>query len=85
MKTWIFWSVLALAASAQPVIEGERIRAHLKHLAGDEFEGRGTGQPGGDRAADYIAEQFRSYGLETSFQEVPLVGVSTLPTSTFTL
>lgn len=81
MKKWLVWSALALAAQAQPAIEASRIRQHLRHLASDAFEGRGTGQPGGDRAADYIAEQFRSYGLETSFQEVPLVGVSTLASS----
>lgn len=85
MKKFLLWSALSLAAQAQPVIEAGRIREHLKHLAGDAFEGRGTGQPGGDRAADYIAEQFRSYGLESSFQEVPLVGVRTLASSTLTL
>lgn len=85
MKSFLLWSALALAAQAQPIVKGERIRQHLRHLAGDAFEGRGTGQAGGERAADYIAEQFRSYGLETTFQEVPLVGVSTLPGSTLTL
>ena len=54
---------------------------------GAALDGRGVGrhQAGGERAADYIAEQFKSYGLETSFQQVPLVGVTTLPSSSLTL
>ena len=91
MKRLICWGALSLMAWAQPVVEAERIRQHLRHLAGDSFEGRGTGQPGGDRAADYIAEQFKSYGLEGGapgggfFQSVPFVGVTTLPTTSLKL
>ena len=76
-------------AAPLPQIEKERIRAHVKYLSSDELEGRGTGQRGGDLAADYIAKQFASYGLKpagesgTFFQEVPMVGVKTLPGTTF--
>jgi Zn-dependent M28 family amino/carboxypeptidase len=72
-----------------PQIDKEKIRAHVKYLASDELEGRGTGQRGGDMAADYIGKQFASYGLKpaggngTFFQEVPMVGVKTLPETTF--
>jgi Zn-dependent M28 family amino/carboxypeptidase len=72
-----------------PQVDKEKIRAHVKYLSSDELEGRGTGQRGGDLAADYIAKQFRSYGLKpagdngTFFQEVPMVGVKTLPETTF--
>ena len=79
-------------AHAQPeAFSTERIRSHVKTLASDAMEGRGTGQPGGDRAADYIAQQFASYGLKpagddgTYFQKVPLVGVTTLAGTTFEL
>jgi Zn-dependent M28 family amino/carboxypeptidase len=74
-----------------PSFDAEKIRAHVKYLASDELEGRGTGQKGGDVAADYIASQFKSYGLKpagengTYFQQVPMVGVKTLPATTFTL
>jgi Zn-dependent M28 family amino/carboxypeptidase len=74
-----------------PSFDAEKIRAHVKYLASDELEGRGTGQKGGDAAADYIAAQFKSYGLKpagengTYFQQVPMVGVKTLPATTFTL
>ena len=55
----------------------------MKFLASDLLEGRGTGQRGGDMAAEYIATQFALYGLKpagdkgTYFQEVPMVGVKT--------
>jgi Zn-dependent M28 family amino/carboxypeptidase len=67
----------------------EKIRAHVKFLAGDLLEGRGTGQRGGDIAADYIATQFSLYGLKpagdkgTYFQDVPMVGVRTLGETSF--
>jgi Zn-dependent M28 family amino/carboxypeptidase len=67
----------------------ERIRAHVKSLASDLLEGRGTGERGGDIAAEYIAAQFASYGLKpagnagTYFQEVPMEGVKTLGETSF--
>ncbi|MBS2039625.1 M28 family peptidase [bacterium] len=87
MKKLICWMSLSLAAWSQPTIEAGRIREHLRHLADDHFQGRGTGQPGGDEAAQYISQQFQSYGLEGGapgggfFQSVPLVGVTTLPST----
>jgi len=77
--------VLLAAKSHAPKIAAEKIRQHVKYLASDALEGRGTGQRGGDAAADYIATQFKSYGLNpagengTYFQSVPLVGVKTFP------
>jgi len=74
-----------------PKFDPEKIRAHVKYLASDELEGRGMNQKGGDLAADYIAAQFKSYGLVpagengTYFQQVPMVGVKTLPETTFSL
>ena len=75
--------------AAPPVIDKEKIREHVKYLSSDKLEGRGTGQPGGDLAADYIAKQFQSYGLKpagdngTYFQNVPMVGVKTLADTAF--
>ncbi len=37
---------------------------YVTHLASDELEGRGTGQPGIDLAAEYIADAFESYGVK---------------------
>ena len=70
-------------------IDPEKIRAHVKYLASDALEGRGTGQKGGEMAAEYIAAQFKSYGLQpasdagTYLQSVPMVSMKTLPETTF--
>jgi Zn-dependent M28 family amino/carboxypeptidase len=72
-----------------PKIDPLRIRTTVKYLSSDELEGRGTGQRGGDAAANWIAEQFKSYGLKPAgsnggyFQDVPMVGVRSLPATTF--
>jgi TonB family protein len=72
-------------------IDAEKIRAHVKFLASDLLEGRGTGQRGGDIAAEYIATQFELYGLKPGaengsyFQDVPMVGVKTLSETSFKL
>jgi len=74
-----------------PKIDPEKIRAHVKYLASDELEGRGMNQKGSDLSAEYIAAQFKSYGLKpagddgTYFQKVPMVGVKTLPETTVSL
>ena len=78
----------AAAEKAMNSIDAERIRATVKYLSDDALEGRGTGQKGGDRAADWIAAQFKSYGLipagdhGTFFQEVKFYGVTTDPKQT---
>jgi Zn-dependent M28 family amino/carboxypeptidase len=83
--------ILGPATTAMNAIDGENIRAHVKFLADDLLEGRGTGQRGGDIAAAYIATQFQLYGLRpagdagTFLQHVPLVGITTLPQTTFEL
>jgi Zn-dependent M28 family amino/carboxypeptidase len=77
--------------STIPDVNPENIRAHVKFLASDLLEGRGTGQRGGDIAVEYIAAQFALDGLRpagdngTYFQDVPMVGVKTLPETTFKL
>src|ERR1035437_5726898 len=45
-------------------IRGDRWLADVKYLASDELKGRGDGTPELDKAADYIASQFRQAGLE---------------------
>jgi hypothetical protein len=40
------------------------MREHLKFISSDELEGRNTPSPGLDRAADYIAAQFKKAGLQ---------------------
>ena len=79
------------AFAAMETINPEHIRWHVRFLSHDLLEGRGTGQRGGDIAAEYIATQFAEYGLKPAgdngsyLQKVPLVGVTTMPQSTFAL
>ncbi len=77
------------AIVAFQTINAERIRAHVRFLSHDLLEGRGTGQRGGDIAAEYIATQFALDGLKpagdhgTYMQKVPMVGITTAPETTF--
>jgi hypothetical protein len=51
----------------------------VQTLASDEMEGRAPSTPGGQRAADYIADQLEAMGVEpagengTYFQQVPII------------
>ena len=79
------------AIVAMQKIDPQRIRAHVRFLSHDLLEGRGTGQRGGDIAAEYMGTQFALYGLKpagdngTYLQKVPLVGVTPDPATTFSL
>lgn len=44
----------------------ERLRAHIEYLASNKLEGRRTGSPGANLAAEYIAREFARYGLRRS-------------------
>jgi Zn-dependent M28 family amino/carboxypeptidase len=98
------WSSAQAAAEAAPQlglpndvvvsmqgIDPHRIAEHVRFLANDLLEGRGTGTRGGDIAANYIAAQFALYGLKpagdngTYLQKVDFVGVKTLPGTTASL
>ena len=71
------------AEQAMNAIDSEKIRATVKYLADDALEGRGTGQKGGDKAADWLGAQFKAYGLQpagdngTFFQKVGFYGITT--------
>jgi Zn-dependent M28 family amino/carboxypeptidase len=79
------------AFAAMETISAERIRAHVRFLSHDLLEGRGTGQRGGDIAAEYIATQYALYGLKpagdngTYMQKVPMVGITPAAETTFSL
>jgi Zn-dependent M28 family amino/carboxypeptidase len=76
------------AQQAMNSIDSEKIRATVKYLSDDSLQGRGTGQKGGDMAADWIAQQFKSYGLQPAgengsfFQNVRFYGIRTDPQKT---
>jgi Zn-dependent M28 family amino/carboxypeptidase len=77
--------------AAMQTIEAPRIAAHVKFLADDLLEGRGTGTRGGDIAAQYIATQFALAGLKPAgdngsyLQKVRFLGTHTEAESTFAL
>jgi Zn-dependent M28 family amino/carboxypeptidase len=79
------------AFAAMETINPDHIRWHVRFLSHDLLEGRGTGQHGGDIAAEYIATQFAEYGLKPAgdngsyLQKVPLIGITTLPETQFSL
>src|SRR5713226_6634929 len=79
------------AFTAMDTINPEHVRAHVRFLSDDLLEGRGTGQRGGDIAAQYIAAQFALYGLKpagdngTYMQKVPMVGITPGADTRFTL
>lgn len=41
----------------------ERVKHHVKFLAGDDLAGRRTSEPGNQKAAEYIAARFKEAGL----------------------
>jgi hypothetical protein len=65
---WIASFAVALlattSAAQQSEISWENIRGHVEYLASQQMKGRFTGSPESDRAAAYIASQFRKAGLE---------------------
>ncbi len=66
-------------AQTPPVVKAADVRRDIFILAADSMEGRGTGTPGGDRAARWLASEFAKAGLEavgdsgTYLQRVPLM------------
>ncbi|MEA3389179.1 M28 family metallopeptidase [Sphingobium sp. CCH11-B1] len=54
---------LSLPVSAQQDA-GARWWSHVQAIANDGMEGRGTGTPGYDRAADYVIGQLKALGLK---------------------
>ncbi len=79
------------AFAALETINPDHIRWHVRYLSHDLLEGRGTGQRGGELAAEYMATQFAEYGLKpagdhgTYMQKIPFVGITPLPETTFSL
>src|SRR5438477_4180486 len=76
---------------AADAITAADLLKHIKVLASDEYEGRAPGSKGEELSVKYIYEQFKALGLEpgnpsgTYIQEVPLAGITTAPTASFTI
>lgn len=61
---------------------GKRWWAHIEYLASDALEGRNVGSPGFEKAAEYVAREFRHAGLKPGAglasyrQPVPFIQIS---------
>ena len=66
----------ALAAQAPPRADASLFLADVKWLSSDDLSGRGNGTEALDRAAQYLRDRFRDFGLEEIDQpfesEVPI-------------
>src|SRR4051812_9745435 len=96
---FLILSPAAFALEAPPVppqapldaITAPDLLKHIKVLASDEFEGRAPGSKGEELSVKYISEQFKALGLKPGnpngsyTQEVPLAGITTVPTASFTV
>jgi Zn-dependent M28 family amino/carboxypeptidase len=93
-------ALVPFAVAAEPVtvpkaaadsITAPDLLNHIKILASDEFEGRAPGSTGEELSVKYISDQFKALGLKpgnpngTYIQEVPLAGITTKPTASFTV
>jgi Zn-dependent M28 family amino/carboxypeptidase len=93
-------AVLAVASAAPAQLADDRAagaalvtldecKKWLGTLAGPEFEGRGTGQPGYEKAANYVAAHFKALGLEARgengsyFQHMPWSVTAIVPEQSF--
>ncbi|MDQ6664293.1 MAG: hypothetical protein M3Z23_07850, partial [Acidobacteriota bacterium] len=65
-------AALSAATSGTPSFDADQFLKHVRYLSSPEMKGRATGSPELEKAADYIASQFRSFGLK------PLEGTSYL-------
>ena len=72
------------SAASQPfstAITAQGFRAYDKAISSDTMDGRKPGTPGGERATQWIVEQFKQLGLEPGnhgswFQKVPTVSTA---------
>src|SRR5438552_12378852 len=62
--------------SGPSLTDGAAMKAHIQKLASDDMEGRAPGGKGEELATAYIADFYKSIGLKTQFQAVPMVGIT---------
>ena len=72
------WAGAAWCAGADGMPDGRRWWSHVLFLADDRLEGRNTGSPGHQKAAEYVAREFEKAGLKPAgtegfFQPVRLI------------
>jgi aminopeptidase YwaD len=53
-----------ILAQSSPEVTAAELAKHVKYLASDQLQGRKSGTPGSEAAAQYIASEFKNYGLK---------------------
>jgi len=72
-------TIPAAAQDTQPTgVCAPCIRRNLEYLAGPELHGRGSGTEDEHRAAQYIAEQLKSYGLKPAAEKGEYIQAATI-------
>ena len=71
-------------------VDETSLRAHIKTLASDDFQGRSPFTEGETKTINYIKEQFEAIGAgsgngDSYFQAVPMVELFAIPTTTMTV
>lgn len=56
--------LFVLTSCGQPLISPEKVSKHISILSSDEYEGRGTGSAGEEKAAAYIEARFKALRLK---------------------
>lgn len=68
MYVWL-WLCACFSEDPEPTkqtgVLASNMTKHVELLSSDEFLGRGTFEPGLDKAAEYIVSEFQRYGLQT--------------------
>ncbi|MFN2501463.1 MAG: M28 family peptidase [Pyrinomonadaceae bacterium] len=82
-----FASTSIFAQDLTASFDADKMRQRVIRLSADDFEGRGPGNAGGRRAAQYIADQMKASGVRPAnrgsyLQNVKLVGVKADPKTT---
>src|SRR6185295_18274487 len=84
----------ALSNNEQRLVDGLSLatfKETVNALAADDMQGRGTGQPGGDKAAAWIADRFAKLGLKplgvnnSYLQPIKFRETQFLPQTAFTI
>src|SRR5690242_9649456 len=89
--TLIAFGIVVSQQVSTSALNEATLKAHIRFLADDLLEGRGTGARGGEIAAKYIAAQLEAVGAKgvgengSFFQPVSLVGVKADPGTVLTI
>jgi len=100
-STALGWTQSATPATTRAVSAAEKklvdnitvasLKETVNALAADDMQGRGTAQPGGDKAAAYLADRFAKLGLKplgdgnTYLQSIKFKETQFLPQTAFTV